>query len=49
MADDERETFLNTKRGENFGVADQMAGKSGRFGLFTAYPPLAIGDNSMYQ
>ena len=25
------------------------AEKSGRLGLFTAYPPLAIGDNSMFQ
>lgn len=23
--------------------------RSGRHGLFTSYPPLAIGDNSVYQ
>jgi len=26
-----------------------MAERSGRFGLFTAYPPLSIGDDSMYK
>lgn len=26
-----------------------MAERSGRHGLFTSYPPLAIGDNSVYQ
>ena len=49
MADDEREAYLTAKRAENYAISNQMAEKSGRLGLFMAYPPLSIGDNSMYQ
>ena len=48
MADDEREAYLTSKRAENYAVSNQMAEKCGRLGLFMAYPPLTIGDNSMY-
>ena len=48
MADDEREAYLNGKRAENYAISNLMAEKSGRLGLFMAYPPLSIGDNSMY-
>lgn len=30
-------------------VTNLIVHRNGRFGLFMAYPPLAIGENSMYQ
>jgi len=48
MADEEREAFVAAKKIENYNVSRQMAEKSGRFGLFTAAPPLCIGDDGHY-